>query len=368
MNSRSMDAQPTRGFRGFVQKPLGKIVLVLLSFGALAALFYLDPIDGPFLGIPVFLVTGLALPIIWGMKRPRYLAAAALVVLVVIAPLATAVYTDLARSPVPAACSLTVSPTSCDGQVLENASVSPFAADPGTRFTWSVTVDPTHLPAGLSSTNWSNDTLRLFVSTCPGRNDPNFTNCATTAPLYELNYSFPSTLSGPKTVYFNQTVGNDIFWAWQMELEVQNASTLNFTTFALAGDLQASWIQGPVVGSYGAVYGALVGDIYILIFLYLGLPFYALLLLYMLLKNRERRRKEALKRALASAPADPARPGSSADKSESANPVPGQPLGSGSSSSPGERVCPSCGAVVYPSEAKCWKCGAALSDTGSPAP
>jgi hypothetical protein len=88
-------------------------------------------------------------------------------------------------------------------------------------------------------------------------------------------------------------------------------------------------------------------------FLYVGIVFFAVLVIYMFFKSREARRNPPV----ASGPSGgttPAEPGSTAPSPTSAK---------------NERSCPKCGAVVYPSETACWKCGAPLgaaNPAGSP--
>lgn len=347
-----MASQPVGGLRGFVQKPLGKVLLIAFCALAVAGTFaYVSPL----LAIPVFLFLGLALPILWGLKRPRYLALSGLVVIIVVAPVANAAFTNMILTPVGAASSDPNAPFGAGGSVLQNATVSPFSGDSGTNFTWTVTIDPSHLPAALNVTDWKANLLQLFISTCPGAINATESYCGSGYALTVLNHTFTANFTTPKQVVFNYTVGTVGIWSWQMGLRVENSTTHNNTSILLMGDPTWNGIEGPVIGGFWTVYGALIADIYFSAFLYLGLPFYFLLLLYLFLKNRERRRLDYQARAAGSIPpagtAPPEAP--SGPPGEAAPTSAARPLAS-------EATCPSCQAVVYPNETKCWKCGADL--------
>ncbi len=361
MNARSMAAQPTGGFRGFVQKPYGKVALVLLSFALTVVTFaYVTPL----LAIPVFLVMGLALPILGGVKRPRFLAVAGIVVILAVAPVATVVFSNMILAPVPAASSGAIAPYGSGGSVLSGALVSPFTGDTSTNFTWTVTLNASYLPKELNGTNWTNDTLQLFISSCPGATDRNATYCNAGYSLEVIN----ATLSRPnptETITFHHVIGSEGIWSWQMGLRVQNNTSHAYTQILLIGDPNYNGIEGPVIGGFWVVYSALIVDILVTALLYLGLPFYFLLLLYMLLKGRERRRQEAADRAAKEIP-----PAGSPPPATGGAPLPDSSPGTNAPSgaaSPAENSCPACRAVVYPNESKCWKCGATLSQAPAPA-
>jgi hypothetical protein len=355
VNGHSMAKDRPGGLRGFAQTRWGKIALVAVS-AALVTLTFSSPYAGPLVAIPVFLLVGLALPIYAHQKRPRFLAVSGLVVILIVAPISTVVFTNTILAPVPAAESSTQLPWGNGGPVMENATVAPFTGDANTNFTWKVTIDPSHLSSSLNGTNWSQDRLYLFISTCPGAVDTNASYCGSGYPFTSLNFSFPAnyTGTGPVTVTFHHQVGANGVWSWQMGLRLKNSSG-NLTTILLVGDPTWNGIEGPIIGGFSTIYVALIADIFLTAFLYLGLPFYFLLLLYMMLKNRERRRIDAATRS--AYPPSNSTPSSTLPSGQSSG-------GQGGEESPnaiGEETCPSCHAVVYPAESKCWKCGQSLN-------
>jgi len=260
------------------------------------------------------------------------------------------------------------------GSVLENAALSPFHGSASTVFSWTATLNPQFLPSGTSTPLWVN----LYISTCPGATGNNSSACNAGYPLVVLTDFFctdPATaatceasaepLTTATPVTFNYTVGEDGIWEWQMGVAVEDLA-LHVPSYALlVGDPQYNGLEGPVIGSFGAVFEDVLPSIYLESFLYLGLPFYAVLLLYAIFKNRERRREDARVRA-----AGPIPPTSGAETGgpPAAAPAPG--AGNGAKPPPGpvpgESACPNCGAVVYAGESKCWKCGAALGGTAPP--
>jgi hypothetical protein len=360
-----MAAEPATGFRRFLQTPLGKAGFVLLSVGVVFATYtYVTAV----LAIPVFLIVGLALPIYGGLKRPRFLALSALVVLLVVAPLATVVYSQEVLTPPGSASSPGSGPFESGGSVLQNAYISPFTGSASTSFTWNVTLYPKYLNSSLESTNWSNDSLELFVSTCPGATQPNLSYCGggysliVVDPETSLSKLHPPTNGSVES--FQLQVPSSGIWSWQMILSIQNTSNAtNPNKIELAGDPTYNGLEGPIVGGFGVVYGALILTVYEVEFVYLGILFYLILLLYMWFKSREARRKDALKRAARSmAGATPPAPAVSPGPGTGPTSPGAAPVASSSPSS--ELTCPHCGAIIYAHEAKCWKCGGPLDGSG----
>ena len=351
-----MQQQKTRGFRDFLQKPLGRVLLIALTilvvFGSYV---YVQAL----IAIPAFLLFGLALPIWAGLKRPRFLALLGLVVILLVAPLSTVVITQDIRTPIPAATSLTDIPGAGGHALLLNASVSPYTGTTSTNFTWQVTIDPAGIPKGNSTTPlW----LNLYISTCPGATStvaPSW--CSSGYPFTLLNYTFAGPLTSPLTVTFHHQIGSSGIWDWQMGIYTQNNTTGNPFYQTLVGDSTYNGLEGPVVGDFGTTYSAILPTIYFDDFLFLGGPFYFILLLYVLFKVREQRRRDAAARAAEPIPpaGAPAEPGTSLPSAPARRP----PSGAAPLPSAKEKTCPNCNAVVYENETTCWKCGAALGSS-----
>lgn len=343
--------QPTR-FRSFLLSPPGKALLlalaVLATFASLAYVYTL-------VAIPAILLFGLAVPIWAGLKAPRYLALTGLVIILLVAPLWNVVVTQEIMTPVGPSSSSSTLPEGNGGAVLQNAVVNPYVGGTSENFTWSVTIFPQYLPGNNSSVLW----LTLYVSSCPGATGPSDPSCSQPYPFWTVN---PATNVSGITTETNSTVnfliGSVGIWDWQMSLAYHNGSRAagNVSYVFLVGDPTYNGIEGPVVGSFATTYEALLLTLYIEDLLFLGLPFYLVLLVYMILKRRERTKADDAKRAAAPPSDSSAGPTLPSAKSGSAT-------GSSSASAPPtpkEGACPSCGAVVYAGEKTCWKCGATL--------
>ncbi len=367
-------AQQSQGrFRRFLSTPTGRIFLILLAILAVFATYaYITAV----LAIPTILLFGLAVPIWGGLKRPRFLAVFGLVVIVAVAPLVTVVLTQETFVSVGDVASSTDLSDSNGNAVMQNASVTPYTGNTSTVFTWTVTVFPANVPLG----NETPYELDLYVSSCPGATDNNSPNCAQPYPFhvfYDRNLSganeTPTSGAMPYNVTFSYQVGSTGIWAWQMGIYTLNSSTKNQSWFQeLVGDPQYNGIEGPIVGSFLTIYSIVLPTIYFQDLLFLGAPFYFVLLIYMLFKNRERRKKDAQQRAPGPVP--------SKDAASSAPTVPkGAPLPSSKAPPPSatgppaasptaalEVNCPKCNAVVYAGEKTCWKCGAPLPSQRPP--
>jgi len=361
-----MQSEPAGGLRGFLRSKLGRVAYILLAIGIVFATFaYVSTV----LAIPVMLIVGLALPVYAGLKRGRFLALSALVVLVAVAPLATVVFSQELLTPPGAVSSPGTGPFETGGSVLQNATISPFSGGSGTNFTWTVLLFPKFLNGFLNGTNWLNDSMVLFVSNCPGATTPNVSYCGGGGyTLITLSHPFASATTPPNgtVVQFRQAISPNTIWSWQIQLVIQNLSNAsNPTRIGLNGDPTYNGIEGPIVGGFSTAYAALIVTIFELDLVYLGIPFYFVLLLYLWFKSREARHKQLLRQAAQSSLAA-ARP---AGAPSSPKPSVGAPAPAGSAPAPGapssELACPNCAAVVYPNEAKCWKCGAVLPGGGS---
>ncbi len=351
-------------FRRFLQTTLGKILIILVTFGVVLAC--LTVVNSVILAIPAFLVFGLAIPIWSGLKRPRFLALVGLVVVVAVAPVANVYFTQELLAPVgPSASNSGGLYSSPNGPLMQNASVTPFTGTTGTTFTWAVTVFPQNHPVG----NTTPVELDLYISTCPGATGNSSPYCSAGYPLYVLkNTSLPQ---GPNvtqyTVTFHYRIGSDGVWTWQMGIYTNNSTTKKPYYQLLAGDPAYNGIEGPVIGGFWVIYGDILGSVYLEDLLLLGAPFFLVLLIYMIFKNRERRRKEAQERALGPVPAAESTGAPSPAAGAGQAPLPSGPSGPPSQgataaapSATDELNCPKCNAVVYRGETTCWKCGAAL--------
>jgi hypothetical protein len=350
--------QQRGGFRRFLQSSPGRALLIAATILLVFATFvYVQTL----IAIPVFLLFGLAVPIWVGLKAPKFLALSGLVVILLVAPIANAAISQEILTPLPAASSATGLPFSNSGSaVMQDAKVAPYVGGTATNFTWTVTLYPQYLAYANSSIKW----LDLYVSSCPGATSNNSPNCAAPYSLWVFNDTTIANISSPTPVTFHFQIGSQGIWDWQMELAYRNGSAGATTYILLVGDATYNGLEGPVVGNFGTVFVSLLPTLYLDVILFLGIPFYVVLLIYMVFKSRERRKKDAAQRAAGPPP------------SEDATPTPGT-LGTGTGGSatggskgltPTEGACPNCGAVIYANETTCWKCGAKISGAPSSAP
>ena len=348
------------GLRGFIQRPLGRVLLI--AFAVLVTAFtyaYLYAL----LAIPIMLLVGFAIPIWLGIKRVRFLALLGLVILLISAPIATIVLTQEVMTPIGAASSPTYLPGGGGGSVLQNAQVTPYVGSLSTNFTWNVTVVPQYIPKG----NDSPFLLSLYISTCPGATGTNDPNCAVGYPFYTLNHTFPGNVTVDTTVLFHFTFPSDSIWAWQMGLFLNNSTsptTHNASFILLVGDPTYNGLEGPVVGTFITTYFQLLLTVYVNVFVYLGVPFYVVLLVYLYIKRRQAQRGSAIARS--PGPVAPETGETDAPVSPAPAPKSLAPADVGGPRRP-EVPCANCGAVVYPNESTCWKCGAKLSPGSPPA-
>ena len=354
--------QQLGGLRGFVQRPVGRTALlafaILVTF---ATYVYLSTL----LAIPVILLVGLAVPIWLGLKRLRTLAVFGLVILLLVAPIATVVITQDIRSPVAAAASPVLPGT--NGSLLQNASVNPYLGLASTNFTWTVTLFPQYVPKQNSSPLW----LVLYLSTCPGATSSSDPNCNSGYPFWSINTSLPANLTAPTQYTFHFAFGSDAIWAWQLGVIMRNLSapvnsSATYTEVLLTGDPVYNGLEGPVTGDFGSTYGLLILTVYLNDLIYLGIPYFVVLLVYSYMSRRKATRADAARRAAGPTPGDAAapsgdRPRTTDSPGSTANrppPAPRRP----------EMNCPSCGAVVYANETTCWKCGTAITNPPTNAP
>ncbi|MGA8303671.1 MAG: hypothetical protein WB873_08270 [Thermoplasmata archaeon] len=352
-----MQQQQQGRLRSFVQTPVGKALLIAVTIGVVfATAAYVDVL----IAIPAMLLFGLAVPIWSGLKAPRYLALSALVVLLVVAPIGNVVLTQDIMTPIGASTSPNSGSAGNGPPVLQNALVTPYTGGTATNFTWEVTVFPQELSAGNSSPMW----LTLYISNCPGATGNSSPFCPSGYPLIILNNTAIGGIKNETNTTFHYQIGTTGIWDWQMSLTVSNTTTHALYYIFLVGDPMYNGIEGPVVGSFSQIYFSLVSSLYIEYFLYLGAPFYFVLLIYMIYKRREQRKADAARRAAGPTPADETGPSSPIPAKMGGPPTPPYT----SPASPKEGSCPNCGAVVYAGEKTCWKCGATLGAAASGAP
>lgn len=332
--------------RTLATRPWGRAILVAIAILAVGAGFIYV---GEIIAIGAILFFALILPIYLGWKRPRQLAIAGLVVLLLASPLAAALDTNLVRTPSPVTSSATTLPDGNGGAVLQNATVGPYLGSGGTNFTFSVDVFPQYLP-----TNTTLVDVVLVVSTCPtATGNQSSPYCSAGYPVYLQNRTFASPPNASFELTFHQKLPAPDIWWWTIYEQTINRSGGYHTTFVQASPGYPT-IQGPITGSWYDTFGIIVGQVYLLIFLYLGIVYYLALLAYTWFKTREARRK-----AVRGLPPPPPAPSPT-------TPV-GAPTGS-SSPAPAELHCPKCNAVVYANESRCWKCGTPLRGGGATTP
>lgn len=357
---------PVGGIRRFVGTPVGRAAYIAFAILVTFAVYaYVSVI----FAIPVLLIVGLALPVWLGAGRLRFVALLGIVVILIAAPLVSVVYTQEIMVPLAPASSPTDLPGGGGGALMQNASVHPYVGSLATNFTWNVTLVPQYIPKG----NESPYQVTLYLSTCPGATGTGDPNCASGYPFYAINQSLPANLTAKTTLQFHFTFPDLGIWSWQMGAFLRNSSDPtghNVSFILLVGDPTYDGLEGPVVGNFASTWEQLLPTVYVDSLVYLGLPYYVILLIYLWWTRHKARRGSAVDRAPGPVPAE---------GTTETGTTPGgggaPALGSGGPSTPVgasaprriELPCPQCGAVVYPNETKCWKCGAPLTG-GTPAP
>lgn len=367
------------GVKSFLGSRVGFWVLILIGIATVTlGFFYL----GPLLAIVIILLFGLLLPILVGVKRPLLLAVIGIVIILVSAPLVTALETQLIFTPSPVACS----GDTCTGSLLQNATENPYSTSSNSAtFFWNVTLFPSTLAPGSGNVTQ----LMLFIANgCPGATGNSSPNCAAGYPYYQIDdIHLPAHMLGPENatpwtitfiddqtafpghacgynvttvskatstsvVEFDCSITGPALWSWQMAAAYNNSGG-NFTWSFLVGDPTYNSIQGPIVGTFGSIYVLVLGTTFEYVGFYLGLPFFIILLVYLALRGRRQRMQARNWQPPPSSDATPAAavPSSTAPgaaPSPAPTPIP-------------ESACPNCAAVVYPGEKVCWKCGTPIA-------
>ena len=338
--------QLRNSIKAFVAKPLGRIALLaLISLALAGSSIYL----GYLIAIPVFLLTGLGLPIYLGWSRPRTLFLVGLAALLVAGPIVTAGTVNLLLTPSPEVNGQIIAPHT--QAVLQNASLHPYSRSAPGNFTFSVDVNPAFLPSGGGTkVLWVN----FFLSTCPDALTNNSSACGGLGayPFHFANNTYNS--SSAKTVTFVEKVGGVNVWWWTMAAAFVNSTGKVAWLYLIPGNGYTT-AEGPVTGDYLSIYLLILPAIYFTVFIYPGLVFFIALLVYFFLKSRQRRRAGGAPAVVV--PQDPTAPPSTVTQ---------RPTGTTSPASRPELACPKCGAVVYKGESRCWKCGTPLTSAAGP--
>ena len=334
--------------KAFVAKPLGRIaLLVFIALCLAGSSIYL----GYLIAIPVFLLTGLGLPIYLGWTRPRTLFLVGLASVLVAGPIVTAGTVNLLLTPSPAVNGPIFAPYSYS--VLENASVTPYSSSSAASFTFHVDVNPAFLPNdSQGKVLW----IDFFLSTCPDALSNNSSSCGGLGayPYHFQNDSYNS--SAKMSVTFTQTVGGVNVWWWAMGAGFINSTGKVEWVYLQPGNGYTT-AEGPVTGDYLSIYTLILPAIYFTVFIYPGLVFFLGVLVYLFLKMRQARRSGGAPSV--PAPTAPAAPLGLSGPSGGTAPSPAAP-------SRPELACPKCGAVVYAGESRCWKCGSQLPTAEAP--
>lgn len=335
--------QQSGGVKAFFGRPVGKGLLVVVTLLTLVGSFlYL----GPLLAVPTFLLFGLALPIYLGWKRIRDLAVVGLVVLLVAAPVASALDAQQIRVTAPAAASDPFLPYGNGTPVITDAQVTPFLGAAGGTYNFSFYLNASALPANSSGLLWA----ALYISTCPGATGNNSPYCSAGYPFLEFNHTVLPNVPQPFLEEFNVTLGDGPqIWWWQASTGYDANHSANDTVSIFLDVPTYGSQEGPVTGPFASTFDLVLVPILEALLIYTGSVFFFALLVYMYFRGRRQRRGAPPPTADGSAPAPPGAPGSA----PAAGPA------------PTEQKCPNCQALVYPNETSCWKCGAPLK-AGAP--
>jgi hypothetical protein len=254
------------------------------------------------------------------------------------------------------------------GSIMQNAEVTPYLGGSSTNFTWTVSINRSEIPGANSSPLWIN----LYISTCPGATSPsNDPNCNSGYPFWLLNQTLPVAPTELTNVTFHFVLNSDSIWAWQMGLYLRNYSAAagtnaSFTYILLQGDPVYNGLEGPVTGDYATTYSQLVLTVYLNDLIYLGIPYFVVLLIYSYITRRKTSRAEMMKRAAGGTPTDA--PGSAGGPPPPPISAEAQLKRPAAAPRRPEMNCPNCGAVVYANETTCWKCGTAIANPPASAP
>ena len=235
-----------------MQTPYGRAALpaaaIIITFGTYV---YISSL----LAIPAILVFGLGVPIWAGLKRPRYLALSGLVVILVVAPLSTAVFVQEIRTPISPVSANSTTSFSGTGPLLAYAEVTPASGNSSTNFTWSAIVQPQYTPPDYGSPSG----VELFVSSCSGALNSTTAGCPPGYSFHEFTQNFSAPLGRATSVNFHYKIGAVGEWSWQMAVLLPNGTAgalpNAISPFYLQGDGANNGLDGPLVLPSTTTYG-----------------------------------------------------------------------------------------------------------------
>ncbi|MCI4348288.1 MAG: hypothetical protein L3J97_06705, partial [Thermoplasmata archaeon] len=251
--------------KAFVAKPLGRIALLsFISLALAGSSIYL----GYLIAIPVFLLTGIGLPIYLGWSRPRTLFLVGLAALLIAGPIVTVGTVSLLLTPSPAVNGEIFAPHT--QSVLQNASVHPYYRSASGNFTFSANVNPAFLTAGSGP---KVVLVVLSVTTCPDalidiqnvlvRNNASSCGAPGTYPFHSANFTYNASTA--IAVSFVQKLGGVNVWWWTMGAEYLNASG-KVAWLYLTPTNGYTLAEGPVTGDYLSIYLLILPAIYFTVF------------------------------------------------------------------------------------------------------
>jgi hypothetical protein len=333
--------------RKFSQSPVGlSVFIALIVLGTAWGLIEF----GPFIGAIWMILLGFVVPVYLGWKKSyKTMFLVVLVILVASPPVYAALYNNQLFVPYSV-------PSSSDN-ILQHASVNPFTYPPAKGNTYDFSIAT--YSVNMSGNHTRTTAVTLWITDCPndgyGSNDqcgydpdylqsfPYYINATNTSspdkvPLRTVNWAYWNlTLPSNKIMYFqftaNFTVGNTTTYGY---------SAIGYCTFSQGVCRPASlesayWLEGPITGSWNAIFVTLLPSSYLLVGVLCSL-LAIIIIVYRYLKIREKRRQEEAKAAASGTP------------------------------TPQEARCSSCGAIMKKDETTCWKCGKLQSTPSLPPP
>jgi hypothetical protein len=299
------------------------LIVVLVALG----LFGL----GLILGAIVLILLGFGVPVYLGWKKSfKTLFLVAIILVIAVPPVYAAFYNNelFQQYNVP----------SSSDNILQSASVHPFSYPPAKGNTYDFSISTV---SQNESGNFTKTTdIILWVTDCPNDGFGSTNLCGENPDYF---HSFPyfinQTTNGTRSVnwaFWNLTLPSNKIFYFQFTANYTlgtyyGYSAIGYCTFSKgvctpAAQESSYWYEGPITGSWAAIYVTLLPDIYLLMGV-LGALLAVIIVTYRYLKIREKRRQDEAKAAASGAP------------------------------TLNEASCSSCGAVMKKDETTCWKCG-----------